>query len=120
MKNNPGSNNELLNIALAIPVIVVMMLAIRYIAGWILLAIIFVPFLFIGNHLSLGEYDRQAKEHEARQDAKRKLEMELEKEAFEEPPFRKTVENIKFKSKTFTLATLDDYIKEIENEQHKL
>lgn len=120
MKNNPGSNNELLNIALAIPVIVVMMLAVRYVAGWILLAIIFTPFMFMGNHLSLNEYDRQAKELELRQDAKRKLEMELAKEAFEEPPSRKTVQNVKFKNKRFTLATLDEYIKEQENEQHKL
>lgn len=114
-----SGNNETYNILLAIPTIIVMMLAVRYIAGWVLLAIIFVPFLFIGNHLSMSEYDRQSKEYELRQDAKRKLEMELEKQAQEEPPFRKTVDDMKFKSRTFTLDTLDDYIKEQENEHNR-
>ena len=88
-------NQEMTNMLLAIPTIVLMMLAVRYIAGWLLIAVIFVPFLFIGNHLPMSEYDRQSKEYELRKDAKRKLEMELAKQALEEPAFRKTVQNIK-------------------------
>jgi len=114
-----SGKNEAYWIVAAIPTILLMMLAVRYIAGWVLLVIIFTPFLFIGNHLSMSEYDRQSKEYELRQDAKRKLEMELEKQAQEEPPFRKTVDDMKFKSRTFTLDTLDDYIKEQENEHNR-
>jgi hypothetical protein len=92
MNTNQSENHNML---LAIPVIILILLAVRYFAGWILLTIIFVPFLFIGNHLSLSEYDTQAKELDARQDAKRNLEKELAKQALEEPAFRKTVQTIK-------------------------
>lgn len=97
------SNKENYNILLAIPTIILIMLAVRYIAGWVLLGVLFTPFLFMGTHLSMSEYDRQSKEYELRKDAKRKLEMELAKQALEEPAFRKTVQHIRDENNLLSL-----------------
>ena len=95
--------NETRAILLAIPTIILIMLAVRYTAGWVLLGVLFAPFLFMGTHLSMSEYDRQSKEYELRQDVKRKLEMELAKQALEEPAFRKTVQNMRDENNLISL-----------------